>query len=79
MTTQRVKLDYNNLIKQIDDYLHDGIEQNDDAAFGIATGMELLSVYIKSIAERAIELNDDVLIELLKDLCILKEKGGAEE
>jgi hypothetical protein len=31
---------------------------------------------MKNIAERAIELNDEVLIGLLKDLCVLVEKDG---
>lgn len=78
MATQRVKLDYNHLMEQIDSFLDDKSEDNDTLVFGIAMGLELLSAYIKNIAERAIELNDEVLIGLLKDLCILKEKEGAE-
>ena len=78
MATQRVKLDYNHLMLQIDNFLSDNSEDNDTLVFGIVMGLELLSKYIKNIAERAIELNDEVLIELLKDLCVLKEKGGAE-
>lgn len=78
MATQRVKLDYNHLMEQIDGFLADKSEDNDTFVFGIAMGLELLSSYIRNIAERAIELNDDVLIELLKDLCILKENGAAE-
>lgn len=79
MAAQRVKLDYNHLMEQIDGFLADNAEDNDTLVFGIAMGLELLSAYIKNIAERAIELNDVVLIELLKDLCILKEKGGASD
>ena len=78
MATQRVKLDYNHLMEQIDSFLDDKSEDNDTLVFGIAMGLELLSAYIKNIAERAIELNDDVLIGLLKDLCILREKDGVE-
>lgn len=78
MATQRVKLDYNHLMLQIDNFLSDNSEDNDTLIFGIAMGLELLSKYIKNIAERAIELNDEVLIDLLKDLCVLKMKGGAE-
>lgn len=76
MATQRVKLDYNHLMLQIDNFLSDNSEDNDTIVFGIAMGLELLSKYIKNIAERAIELNDEVLIDLLKDLCVLKVKGG---
>jgi hypothetical protein len=78
MATQRVKLDYNHLMLQIDNFLSDNSEENDTLVFGIAMGLELLSKYIKNIAERAIELNDAVLIDLLKDLCVLKVKGGTE-
>ena len=78
MAPQRVKLDYNHLMEQIDGFLADNSENNDTLAFGIAIGLELLGAYIKNIAERAIEINDAVLIDLLKDLCVLKEKGGAE-
>ena len=77
MATQRVKLDYNHLMLQIDNFLSDNSEENDTLVFGIVMGLELLSKYIKNIAERAIELNDAVLIDLLKDLCVLKVKGGA--
>lgn len=73
MATQRVKLDYNHLMEQIDCFLSDKSEDNDTIVFGIAMGLELLSAYIKNIAKRAIEINDEILIELLKDLCILKE------
>ena len=78
MATQRVKLDYNHLMLQIDNFLSENSEDNDTLVFGIAMGLELLSKYIKNIAERAIEINDEVLIDLLKDLCVLKVKGGAE-
>lgn len=78
MATQRVRLDYNHLMEQIDCFLADNAEDNDLIVFGIVTGLELLSAYIKNIAERAIEINDEILIDLLKDLCVLKEKGSAE-
>ncbi len=78
MTTKRVKLDYNHLMEQIGSAVEDVSEEKPLLALGIATGLELLSAYIKNIAERAIELNDTVLIELLKDLCVLKEKGGED-
>ena len=79
MATQRVKLDYNHLMEQVDGFLSDNSEENDTLVFGIAMGLELLSTYIRNIAERAIEINDEVLIGLLKDLCVLKEKEGDEE
>ena len=76
---QRVKLDFNHLMEQIDSFLCDNSEDNDTLVFGIVIGLELLASYIKNIAERAIDINDDVLIGLLKDLCILKEKGGGTD
>lgn len=87
MATQRMKLDYNHLMQQIVDFLNENsTEQNERFACGISIGLELLEAYMKNIAERVIELNDDVLIDLLKDLCILveneqidgtpKERGG---
>ena len=79
MAAQRVKLDYNHLMEQIDGVLADKAEDNDTLVFGIVIGLELLSAYIRNIAERAIEINDETLIELLKDMCILKEKGGASD
>ena len=79
MATQRMKLDYNNLMQQIIDFLNDNrTEDNEHIIFGLGIGLELLDAYMKNIAERTIELNDDVLIGLLKDLLILTEKEGAE-
>lgn len=71
----RIKLDYNNLMKQIDGVLSASrskvVKEN---AFGISVGLNLLSNYIQQIAERAVELNDDVLIGLLLDLHVIKEE-----
>jgi hypothetical protein len=74
MATQRMKLDYNHLMQQIVDFLNENsTEENERFAWGIGIGLELLEAYMKNIAERVIEINDDVLIGLLKDLCILVE------
>lgn len=79
MGTQRMKLDYNHLMQQIVDFLKENsTEENEHFVWGIGIGLELLEAYLKNIAERVIELNDDVLIDLLKDLCILVEKKGGE-
>ncbi len=73
----RVKLDINNLFREIDDLLGDSRCQIDEkTGFGIAAGMELLAAYLRHIAARAIELNDEVLIGLLLDLHVLKEVEG---
>lgn len=72
----RVKLDYNNLLQQIDDVLSASRSKvAKENALGISVGLQILSTYIKSIAERAIEIEDDVLIGLLLDLGVLKEEG----
>lgn len=74
MAIQRIKLDYNHLMQQIVDFLNETrTEENELLVCGIGIGLELLETYMKNIAERVIELDDDVLISLLKDLCILVE------
>lgn len=44
-------------------------------AFGISVGLNLLSSYIRQIAERAVELDDDVLIGLMTDLHVIKKEN----
>lgn len=87
MKTQRMKLDYNNLLRQIDEVItKDESEEARHAAFGIEIGLNLLTSYMRQIGERALEINDEVLIGLLLDLHILAEsqednshKEGKEE
>lgn len=75
----KMKLDYNNLLEQIDVALGaEDIEYVHDNAFGIAVGLELLSAYLKDLAERAIETKDDWVIEWCKNLLILKEEKGSD-
>lgn len=74
----RMKLDYNNLLSNIDRTLSESrsrvVKEN---AFGIAVGLELLSGYLRDIAQRAIDLKDDKLIELCVGMGILKrEENG---
>ena len=77
LKSTRVKLDYNHLLELIDDTLSESESaQEIGTAFGIAIGLELLSSYLRQIAERAIEIEDDVLLGLLKDLYIIKESEG---
>lgn len=74
----RMKLDYNNLLSNIDRTLSESrsriVKEN---AFGIAVGLELLSGYLRDIAQRAIDLNDDKLIELCVGMGILKREEKA--
>lgn len=71
----RMKMDINNWMRQIDDVLSNSrskiVREN---RFGISIGMDLLLSYLKEIAERAIELNDEELIEILLDLHVLKKE-----
>lgn len=72
----RVKMDYNNLLSTIDRTLSESRSRTVKAnAFGIAVGLELLSGYLRDIAQRAIDLNDDKLIDLCVDMGILKQEG----
>lgn len=72
----RMKLDYNNLLSNIYRTLSESrskvVKRN---AFGIAVGLEILSGYLRDIAQRAIELNDEKLIDLCVDMGILKREG----
>ena len=75
MKTSRMKLDYGNLLRYIDEVVSNdesGIAK--EKAIGILTGLNLLTSYMRQIGERALELNDEVLIGLLVDLYILVEK-----
>jgi len=68
----RMKLDYNNLVRQIDEVMSNSRSKiAREKGFGIGIGLNLLTMYLKDIAERAIELNDDVLLGLLLDLHII--------
>ena len=72
---RRMKMDINNWIRQVDDVLSNSrskiVREN---RYGISIGMDLLLAYLKEIAERAIELNDEELIEILLDLHVLKKE-----
>ena len=71
----RMKLEYNNLLSTIDRTLSESrsrvVKEN---AFGIAVGLELLSGYLRDIAQRTIDLNDDELIDLCVGMGILKQE-----
>lgn len=75
----RMRFNYNHLLENIGEML--SVSRSKFArenGFGIEIGLNLLTSYLKEIAERAIEINDDVLIGLLLDMHILKEEGGNE-
>ena len=73
--TQRTKMDINNFFRLVEEVISNSRSKiARENGLGIAIGMELLANYLRQIAERAIELNDDVLIDLLIDLHVLKEE-----
>ena len=59
----RMKMDINNWVRQVDDVLSNSrskiVREN---GYGISIGLDLLLSYLREIAERAIELQDEKLI-----------------
>ena len=71
--TQRMKLNYNHLLETIDAVMSNSRSKiARENGFGIGIGLNMLTSYLKQIAERAIELNDEVLLGLLEDMMIVK-------
>lgn len=70
-----MKMDINNWVRLVDEVLSNSrskiVREN---RFGISVGIELLFAYLEDIAERAIELDDKKLIEILIDLHVLKQE-----
>ena len=74
MASQRMKLDINHLFEVIDEVLQNSKSKIiRERGVAISVGLDLLQHYLRDIAHRAIELEDDVLIGLLVDLHVLKE------
>ena len=72
---RRMKMDINNWVRQVDEVLSNSrskiIREN---GYGISVGLDLLISYLKEIANRAVELQDEKLIEILLDLHVLKQE-----
>lgn len=68
-------MDINNWVRQVDEVLSNSrskiIREN---GYGISVGLGLLLSYLKEIANRAVELQDEKLIEILLDLHVLKKE-----
>ena len=76
----RVHIDYNQLIEKLDGLL--AVSKSNYAkewGFSIGIGFNMLSSYLKDIGERAIELQDEKLLELLKGCGIVKESKNEGE
>lgn len=72
--TIRMRMNIQHLYELIDEVLSNSRSKIvNENRISISVGMEILASYLKQIAERAIELNDELLIELLLDLHVLKE------
>lgn len=83
---RRMKLDYNNLMREIYETLATEGKDDEEIAetvksqgFYIGIGLEILTAYLKEIATLAIERNDEELIDICKGLLIVSEKGGTHE
>ena len=75
----KVRLDYNNLMRQIFNLLKTSKDKAvQENAFGIGIGLEMLTNYMKEIATLAIERNDEELLEICKNLLIVTEDGTDE-
>lgn len=74
--SRRMKMDINNWVLQVDEVLSNSrskiIREN---GYGISVGLDLLLSYLKEIANRAVELQDEKMIEILLDLHVLKQEG----
>lgn len=72
---RRMKMDINNWVRQVDEVLSNSrskiIREN---GYGISVGLDLLLSYLREIANRAVELQDEKLIEILLDLHVLKQE-----
>ena len=70
MSSKRMRINYNHFLDLIEQTLADN-----ENAWTIEVGLNLLNSYLKAIAERALELKDETLIGLLSDMSILKESS----
>ena len=71
-----MKMDYNNFVRLVDETLGD---QDGLNAYYIGVGFNLLTAYLRRLAEIAIERNDAEIHALCKDLEILREKEREEQ
>ncbi len=79
MATHKMKLDYTQLLENIGEVISNSRSKiARENRFGIEVGLNLLTSYIKQIAERAIQLNDEVLIELLLAMSVIERNYDNE-
>lgn len=76
---KQMKLNYNGFVEHIADVLaSENIETVQNEAWSIEVGIQLLNGYMEQLAKRAIETQDEFLIEWCKNLCIIVEEQEAE-
>lgn len=73
--TNKIKMDITNWIRLvIEVILKSRSKIVIENRFAISVGLELLLEYLEDIAERAIELDDKQLIDIILDLGVLKQE-----
>ena len=76
---RQMKLNYNGFIEHVADVLSaEDIETVQHEAWSIEVGIQLLNGYMEQIAKRAIETQDDFLVEWCENLCIIVEEEEDE-
>ena len=76
----QMKLNYNGFVEHLIEVLgSESIEAVRDEAWSIEVGVQLLNGYMNQLAERAIETQDEFLIEWCKNLMIVVEDGAEME
>ena len=77
---RQLELNYNNFIHHIADVLDaEDIETVQNEAWSIEVGIQLLNGYMEQLAKRAIETQDEFLIEWCKQLHIIVEAEESEQ
>ena len=81
MPKQRMKMDINNLIRNIDEVIFNSRSKiARENGYGISIGLDLLISYLKEIGQLAIDQNNQELIEILLDMHVLRsEEGNGED
>ena len=71
---RQMKLNYNSFIEHIANVLaSEDIETVQNEAWSIGVGLQLLNGYMEQLAKRAIETQDEFLVEWCKNLMIVSE------
>lgn len=71
-TSDRTDVEVTSILEDIEEMLHDNFHSTDIA-------FQILAGYFERIAERAIELKDEKLIQELKDMYVIREESVEDE